>query len=72
MGVDVQPRHPGSNPRGCEFGFLLFIKKTRCGGLPHCFPLKKEEENARSIAPNLQHQRDVIPVHMTPENRFSE
>jgi hypothetical protein len=25
MGVDVQPRHPGSNPHGCEFGFLLFI-----------------------------------------------
>jgi hypothetical protein len=25
MGVDVQPRHLGSNPRGCEFGFLLFI-----------------------------------------------
>jgi hypothetical protein len=41
MGVDVQPRHPGSNPRGCEFGFLLFIKKNRCGALPHRFPLKK-------------------------------
>jgi hypothetical protein len=25
MGVDVQPRHPGSNPHRCEFGFLLFI-----------------------------------------------
>jgi hypothetical protein len=25
MGVDIQPRHPGSNPHGCEFGFLLFI-----------------------------------------------
>jgi hypothetical protein len=40
MGVDVEPRHPGSNPHGCEFGFLLFIKKTRCGGLPHRFPFK--------------------------------
>jgi hypothetical protein len=41
MGVDVQLRHPGSNPRGYEFGFLLFIKKTRYGGLPHRFPFKK-------------------------------
>jgi hypothetical protein len=41
MEVDVQPRHPGSNPHECEFGFLLFIKKTRCGGLPHRFPFKK-------------------------------
>jgi hypothetical protein len=42
MGVDVQPKHPGSNPHGCEFGFLLFIYfKTRCGGLPHRFPFKK-------------------------------
>jgi hypothetical protein len=29
MGVDVQPRHPGSNPHGCEFGFLLFILKKK-------------------------------------------
>jgi hypothetical protein len=44
MGVDVQPRHPGSNPRGCEFGFLLFIKKTHYGGLPHRFPFKTNME----------------------------
>jgi hypothetical protein len=34
MGVDVQPRHPGSNPRGCEFGFLLFIKNSLWGSPP--------------------------------------
>jgi hypothetical protein len=45
MGVDVQPRHPGSNPRGCEFGFLLFMKKTHCGGLPHRFPFKKKVDS---------------------------
>jgi hypothetical protein len=31
----IQPRHPGSNPHGCEFEFLLFIKKNSLwGSLP--------------------------------------
>jgi hypothetical protein len=38
MGVDVQPKHPGSNPHGCKFGFLLFIlKKLVVGVSPTAF-----------------------------------
>ena len=31
--VDVQLNHPGLNPHGCRFGFLLF-KKNHCRGFP--------------------------------------
>jgi hypothetical protein len=48
MGVDVQPRHPGSNPRGCEFGILLFIKKSRSGVSPTAF-LKKKTPTPKGI-----------------------
>jgi hypothetical protein len=41
MGVDVQPRHPGSNPHRYEFGFLLFIKKLALGVSPTAFLSKK-------------------------------
>jgi hypothetical protein len=44
MGVNVQPRHPGSNPHGCEFGFLLFIlKKLAVVVSPTAFLSKKSE-----------------------------
>jgi hypothetical protein len=56
MGVDVQPRHPGSNPRGCEFGFLLFIKKTHCGGLPHRFPFKNTISSPFATDPYIIHK----------------
>jgi hypothetical protein len=47
MGVDVQPRHPGSNPHRCEFGFLLFIKKKLTVGVsPTAFLSKKESEES--------------------------
>jgi hypothetical protein len=42
MGVDVQPRHPGSNPRGCEFGFLLLIKKNSLWGYPPPLSFQKK------------------------------
>jgi hypothetical protein len=41
MGVDVQPMHPGANPCGCEFGFLIFIKKLAVGISPTIFLSKK-------------------------------
>jgi hypothetical protein len=47
MRVDVQPRHPGSNPRECEFGFLLFIKKLAVGVSPTAFLSKKIKINKK-------------------------
>jgi hypothetical protein len=43
MGVDVQPRHPSSNPHICEFGFLLFIKKNSLWGSPPPLSFQKNE-----------------------------
>jgi hypothetical protein len=45
MGVDVQPRHLGSNPHGCEFGFLLFIKKKLAVGVSPTAFLSKKKTN---------------------------
>jgi hypothetical protein len=42
MGVDVQPRQPGSNSHGYEFRFLLFIYfKLAVGVFPTAFLSKK-------------------------------
>jgi hypothetical protein len=44
MRVDVQPRHPGSNPHECKFGFLLFIKKNLLWGSPPPLSFQKKKE----------------------------
>jgi hypothetical protein len=39
--VDVQPSHPGSNPHGCRFGFLLL--KNTVGASPTVILSKKKD-----------------------------
>jgi hypothetical protein len=63
MGVDVQPRHPDSNPCGCEFWFLLFIKKLVVGVSPTAFLSKK---NINTWLANIV--GDVDNVHVEIDN----